>query len=209
MQNVWFQIMRQLVNVMLDFWPILMQSKDVQDAHKILIVIQERLVKPIYVLHHVHKTLIVLTMRPVTLIAAHVQKLFARTLWTGSRSSNVEQMESVLWQIMLQLVNVRQDFNQILMQLPDVQNVLKTLIVRMDKHARVMNVSPHVLRTLTAMQQKNALTTCVRRLLVITFLVDLMHNVQLQVTLHHVHVTKGIKQLQLQMMDVVSTFQYK
>ena len=110
---------------------------------------------------------------------------------------------------MLQLVNVRQDFNQILMQPPDVQNVLKTLIVQMDKHARVMNVSPHVLRTLTAMQQKNALTTCVKRLLVITFLVDLMHNVQLQVTLHHVHVTKGIKQLQLQMMDVVSTFQYK
>ena len=209
MQNVWFPIMRQLVNVMLDFWPILMQSKDVQDAHKILIVIQERLVKPIYVLHHVHKTLIVLTMRPVTLIAAHVQKLFAHTQWTGSPSSNVEQMQSVLWQIMLQLVNVRQDSNQILMQPPDVQNVLKTLIVQMDKHARVMNVSPHVLRTLTAMQQKNALTTCVKRLLVITFLVDLMHNVQLQVTLHHVHVTKGTKQLQLQMMDVVSNFQYK
>ena len=206
---MWFPIMRQLVNVMLDFWLILMQSKDAQDAHKILIVIQERLVKPIYVLHHVHKTLIVLTMGPVTQIAAHVQKLFAHTLWTGSPSSNVEQMQSVLWQIMLQLVNVRQDSNQILMQPPDVQNVLKTLIVQMDKHARVMNVSPHVLRTLTAMQQKNALTTCVKRLLVITFLVDLMHNVQLQVTLHPVHVTKGIKQLQLQMMDVVSTFQYK
>ena len=140
MQNVWFPIMRQLVNVMLDFWPILMQSKDVQDAHKILIVIQERLVKQIYVLHHVHKTLIVLTMRPVTQIAAHVQKLFARTLWTGLPSSNVEQMQSVLWQIMLQLVNVRLDSTPIQLQKKDVLNALKYLTAPMDRLAITRNV---------------------------------------------------------------------